>query len=453
MTKPSGVWTYRGADVEELLPKIREQLGPDAIILERRETLTGGVAGFFQRREIELDARPGQPAGARLDVREDAPAEPGLPGPQGEGEGDDAAAAPPPQEGFAEQLARLTQAPAPAPAHRPHVDPAVSDAPAPEPRPNPADSELARLLRGIALPGAAAPAPPVAEPATASGPEPEPVASEPQPEPADEPEHMAIVPAPAVEVELPAAPEAAGLSRRGLTTRFARDVVEETVARVGPFAAGGELEPYLRGALAARIPIATPKVHGAGGVVGFVGPGGSGKTRCVARLATAYATRSPVPVAVVALRPKDGGAELTRLLAPAGVTVHAEDDAQQAADRAAALRAHTLVVLDTPAVSPRADAELRTLAAELRALRADELHLTVSATMGAAAARELVAGADVLGVDAITLTHLDETEQLGTGVELAVESGLPLSYVSRGTAVEHGLRPASAEDLARALLA
>jgi flagellar biosynthesis GTPase FlhF len=73
--------------------------------------------------------------------------------------------------------------------------------------------------------------------------------------------------------------------------------------------------------------------------------------------------------------------------------------------------------------------------------------------MGAAAARELVAGADVLGVDAITLTHLDETEQLGTGVELAAESGLPLSYVSRGTAVEHGLRPASAEDLARALLA
>ncbi|MEA2340419.1 MAG: flagellar biosynthesis protein FlhF, partial [Solirubrobacteraceae bacterium] len=107
----------------------------------------------------------------------------------------------------------------------------------------------------------------------------------------------------------------------------------------------------------------------------------------------------------------------------------------------------------TPAVSPRADAELRTLAAELRALRADELHLTVSATMGAASARELVAGAEVLGVHAITLTHLDETDQLGTGVELAAESGLPLSYVSRGTGVEHGLRPASAEDLARALLA
>jgi flagellar biosynthesis GTPase FlhF len=469
MTEPNGVWTYRGADMDELLPKIRQDLGPDAVVLERRETLTGGLGGFFQRREIELDARPAAPAG-RLDVRDDAPAGPGTPaaGPAPASYGPDAhrathggfelgapAAQPVPEHqpepeaeaepetpaaaepGFAEQLTRLTQHPAPPPAHRPHVDPAVSAVPGAAERVDPADGELARLLRGLVLPAK--------EPRMAA-----------EPEPAAEPEadHAALVPAPAVEVELPAAPEAAGLTRRGLSTRFARDVVEETVARVGPFAAeGGELEPYLRSALAARIPIATPKIHGAGGVVGFVGPGGSGKTRCVARLATAYATRSPVPVTVVALRPKDGGAELTELLRPAGVAVHAEHDAGRAAERAAELRAHTLVVLDTPAVSPRADAELRTLAAELRALGADELHLTVSATMGAASARELVAGAEVLGVHAITLTHLDETDQLGTGVELAAESGLPLSYVSRGTGVEHGLRPASAEDLARALLA
>ncbi len=41
--------TYRGRTVEELLPKIQDELGADAIIVRRREGLTGGIAGFFQR--------------------------------------------------------------------------------------------------------------------------------------------------------------------------------------------------------------------------------------------------------------------------------------------------------------------------------------------------------------------------------------------------------------------
>jgi flagellar biosynthesis GTPase FlhF len=36
-------------------------------------------------------------------------------------------------------------------------------------------------------------------------------------------------------------------------------------------------------------------------------------------------------------------------------------------------------------------------------------------------------------------------------VQLAIETGVPLSYVGEGTAVESGLRPADPEVLARAL--
>ncbi len=59
------VRTYHGRTVEELLPRIQEELGADAIIVRRREGLTGGVAGFFQRPFVELDATAGGP---RLDV-------------------------------------------------------------------------------------------------------------------------------------------------------------------------------------------------------------------------------------------------------------------------------------------------------------------------------------------------------------------------------------------------
>ncbi|HVX31638.1 MAG TPA: hypothetical protein VHA80_00730, partial [Solirubrobacterales bacterium] len=60
--------TYRGSSIEELLPRIRAELGPDAVIVSRREGLIGGIAGFFQKKCVEVDARPGGP---RIDVYDD----------------------------------------------------------------------------------------------------------------------------------------------------------------------------------------------------------------------------------------------------------------------------------------------------------------------------------------------------------------------------------------------
>ena len=56
---------YRGRSVEELVPQIQRDLGGDAIIVRRREGLTGGVLGFFQRTYVEIEAMPG---GAGVDV-------------------------------------------------------------------------------------------------------------------------------------------------------------------------------------------------------------------------------------------------------------------------------------------------------------------------------------------------------------------------------------------------
>src|SRR5579871_6408647 len=66
-----GVRTYRGRTLEELLPQIKEELGPDAIILREREGLVGGVGGFFAQRFIEVDARRGD--GQSIDIYDDSP--------------------------------------------------------------------------------------------------------------------------------------------------------------------------------------------------------------------------------------------------------------------------------------------------------------------------------------------------------------------------------------------
>src|SRR5215210_4022207 len=70
--------TFRGRTLEEVLPKIKAELGPDAEIIRQREGLTGGVGGFFQRACVEVDARPGEPEQPRrrFDAYDDEPAMP-----------------------------------------------------------------------------------------------------------------------------------------------------------------------------------------------------------------------------------------------------------------------------------------------------------------------------------------------------------------------------------------
>ena len=149
------VRTYRGRSLEELIPKIREELGPDAIILREREGLTGGFNGFFQQRCVEVDAQappsvdfydddedalPGDEPDARADSDDtQAPAPPSTPAPQGGW----------PHENAPARAPAPVPAPAPAPAHAPYSDAAQSYTATPYRPPAPAQPEpRARPSRG-----------------------------------------------------------------------------------------------------------------------------------------------------------------------------------------------------------------------------------------------------------------------------------------------------------------
>ncbi|WCB91400.1 hypothetical protein DSM104299_00071 [Baekduia alba] len=485
-------YTYRGRSLEELVPRIRQELGDDAVIVARRETTSGGVGGFFAKREIEVEVRPGT-------LTPPTPA-PGV------------AAA------FAQQLAEAHERQAqPSGEVRPMTAPEIDALPGPTdvnvtvddlfPAPSPAASQNLAALFNAGLPPAAPEPEPEPEPA-AEEPQPAPVAKQPEvldddeweevygaeeeaeieveqptgmfdylgvepaaepvapapepvvevaPEPAPAPEPVAQVIAPAAGVGgsgvgMPAAALVAAerLVARGLREGLAEAIAEEAIAGLAPLMPGADPKDLVTDALARRIPM-HPLRRGPG-VVGFVGPGGAGKTRCVARLAAAHARHGILPVTVIALRSPDGGAELRRLLAPYGVALHAIESGAEGAGTIAELRGTGLVIVDTPGVSPRSTGELRALGLELDSLAPDELHLAVPATIGPAAAQELVGGVRELGVGALVLTHTDETEMLGTVIGLAIDSGLPLSYLARGQAVEAGLKPASATELARDLV-
>jgi flagellar biosynthesis GTPase FlhF len=424
--------TFRASNLTEALAQVRAELGPDAVVIRRREGLHGGVAGFFQKAVVEIEAH----AGGGIDLRDDSPAMPDI----APALARDAATA-----GFAAALATATGNPDPKPYANAAVDaiPQARDS-APEVSPEPALAAAAAQTLPAAAAQAAPQAPhaPAAQAALHAAQSAAAFVAEPVAAPARRP--AAALAAPTIHPEAQRVLDA--LQRAGLSEPFAQELLAEATDHGLPFAGDpAPLRPLVARALARRLDVAPLNGPGA---VAIVGAAGSGKTAVVARLASAYARAGRLPVAVIALEPKDGGAELARLLAPAGVPLSATDDIGGAAARIANLRHGALVLVDTPALPAQAGAGRDALANNLRRLELDEVHLAVPAVLHGEVARDLLAIARDLGAGRLAITHADATARLGMALELAARARTPISYLADTAAV----RPAAAEDLAFALL-
>ncbi len=583
-----GVRTYRGRKLEDLIPQIREELGPDAIILRQREGLTGGVGGFFAQKCVEVDAQAPQP---RVDIYDEhdvdqslldeiddpysdpapqvtlelpalesgefayepiEPAEPvrpetpnlietfyvptgGIDGaidelPDEFAEFDEPMA--PELNGYERHAAEIPVIPAqpsePAgPSFVERLQEAaglIADAPAPvAPQPMPVAAEPAPVAvepqpEPVALPEPVLtpePAPVVIEPEPFIAPEPAPAAIEPQPFIAPEPAPVAVEPEPApIAVEPEAAPlavepepvaipqpataaaravapqpiirpkpiitqqtpapvqvpaqrafaaqqtgqidgdDAAALAdelvSQGISERWAQQLIDEAAAHRSPLAAGN-LRDAVRATLASTLP-ASSSLPAGGAAIAFVGAGGSGKTRCTASLAAAYARASTLAASVVALGGEDWGAEVKDLLKGQSTWVTVAPTAHDANAAVQSGRQNGMVVVDTPATSPRDEAAIQALAVELSSLDLDALYITIPATFSVHAAKRLVESFAALGVDGIAVTHADEADQLGVAAELAHISGVPIAYVHDGLVLDSALSASDPTSLAARLL-
>ncbi len=452
------VKTFRGRSLEEILPQIRAELGPDAIVLRRREGLGGGVGGFFQRPYVEVDARPAQAHERPLEIRSDRATAEGLSSPAVQAlfeqatpfadalaaAARQAAEADPreadfftPSDAFAASLAELR----PQAAEPPAAGPGLYG-----PQPN------ADAIAQAAPPAGETPPAPEMPPVETPAPETAPALEALAPEADDlavgdvEPDDDVAAPAPGVRSgSRPASADTAEqrLIAAGLTPALAADVVGEAVAHALPFSAPRNLKRLVRTALARRIPV----LHALGPgprTLAFVGGGGAGKSSAVAHLALAYADAG-ADVAVIALR---GDGSLAGRLEPLGISVIQADDAASARKRLG-LRTPLVTLIDTPAAGPsHPAAHVKTLAADLQALGASEVHLALPATLSAAAAGEVAAALATLGPTHVALTHTDETARPGAPLELALAAGRPLSYVC----ARQGAEPADPATLAQQLL-
>ncbi len=443
------VKTYRGRSLEELLPQIRAELGPDAIVLRRREGLTGGIGGFFQRSYVEVEASG--PNGAEemhavaeaaLETRNDHATADGMASPAIQLLLDQASP-------FADQLKSAQRADRSAAERAADIlgSTAMTDPGLYGPQPNlgPPGQEPAvpaaplEDLVDLVDDGVADFEPPTFTPPSFEA-------------PAAFPHDGAVAPAPPETFQALMAPRpaaAAAAERRlvlaGLDSGLAADVVGEAVVHGVPFSSPRSLKRLVRSALARRIPVLArrgPQPR----AMAFVGAGGAGKTTAAGHVAAAYAAGS-LPVLAVALRAADGGAALRARLAPVDVAVHAAADGVEAR-RILDVARGAMVIVDTPAISLRDAEGLRALADDLAALDLQEVHLALPATLSAAAAAELARALDDVGLTHVALTRVDETEHPGAPIGFCITSGGPLSYLCERDSVE----PADPTSIAQRLL-
>ena len=56
---------FSGATIDEVLIQVRAELGEDAVILQTKRVVKGGIGGFFGKEGVEVTAAEGLPAAER----------------------------------------------------------------------------------------------------------------------------------------------------------------------------------------------------------------------------------------------------------------------------------------------------------------------------------------------------------------------------------------------------
>ncbi|WP_045727417.1 flagellar biosynthesis protein FlhF [Xanthomonas sp. GPE 39] len=203
------------------------------------------------------------------------------------------------------------------------------------------------------------------------------------------------------------------------------------------------------GLLSKRLPIAALDPLEQGGVIALIGPTGAGKTTTIAKLASLFLERNAArDVALVTTDTvRVGGREqLHSYGRQLGIAVHEADSDASLQQLLQRLADYKLVLIDTAGMGQRD----RALAAQLHWLRASRVVRSLLVLPTNAHFSDLdevvrrFASADPQGV---ILTKLDETGRFGSALSVVVDHRLPITWVTDGQRVPDDLHRANAASL------
>ncbi len=231
----------------------------------------------------------------------------------------------------------------------------------------------------------------------------------------------------------------------GFDAGLARDVVMQIPLDTEAARARG----LMLGLISRKLPIAPQDPIESGGVIALVGPTGAGKTTTIAKLASRFAeAHAARDVALVTTDTQRIGAreQLYGFGRQLGVAVHEANSGTNLTQLLERLADYKLVLIDTAGLGQRD----RALTAQLQWLRAAgqiRTLLVLPANTAFQDMDEVVRRFSAANPQGVVLTKLDETGRFGSALSVAVDHGLPITWVTDGQDVPEDLHRASAANL------
>jgi flagellar biosynthesis protein FlhF len=180
----------------------------------------------------------------------------------------------------------------------------------------------------------------------------------------------------------------------------------------------------------------------------FAGPAGAGKTTSLVKLAIRFGLRARLPLQILSLDTlRVGGWEqLAAYARIAGLAFDVVHNPGLLADTLAEYSGKKLILIDSPGFSPAEADDMPELPAGL------DVHLVLPATLGAKVALRTLARFASFRPAKLLFTHLDEMETPGALLEVAMRSGLPVSFLGSGRQIPEDIQEASKADLLAPLM-
>ena len=202
--------------------------------------------------------------------------------------------------------------------------------------------------------------------------------------------------------------------------------------------------------LAQAIPVAPSSLIMDGGVAALIGPTGVGKTTTIAKIAAQFAIEhGPDELALISADSYRIGAQehLKAFANIIGVNVHSASNSEELSELLTRFSNRKLVLIDTEGRSQRD----RDLANRLAAYgsHADRVHfyLTLSATTQEAGLDEAIRTFSQVPLSGCIITKIDEAAQLGCVISSSIRNDLPLAWFSDGQRIPDDLHPAKRKRL------